>query len=239
MESLRNDDDVLVIALHGVALSTAEVERIAEPLENGFPMKRVRWLFPKAPWRPITLLGGRCGLAWYDVLAWDGSCIDEVGLERATQWLGDLIEAERRVHPSRGRIVLAGFSHGGALALHAGVRLGAAVTGVVAIASALPCRELLPASPRQSPPFFLAHGLFDTVVPFSMGRESMRALVEKGYRIDWHAYPVGHWINARCLQDVARWIDRTVLGTCIESRAPARRARQGCQRLPWRSGLPA
>jgi phospholipase/carboxylesterase len=231
--------NVLMVALHGVAVSPAEVERIIASLESGFPLKRARWIFPRAPWRPITLLGGRTALAWYDVLARDPSRIDEAGLEQATRRLTELIGAERRNGSSRSPIVLAGFSQGGALALHAGIRLGDAVAGTVAVSSALPCPDGLPPSRPESPPIFIAHGLFDTVVPFSMGRASMRALVAKGYRVDWHTYPAGHWINGRCLRHVAGWLERAVLETPVRARAATRRPRFPRLRLATRSGFPA
>ena len=238
MDGLHRADDVLMVALHGVAISTAEVERIIAPLENDFPLKSVRWMFPRAPWRPVTLLG-RSALAWYDVLASDRSRIDEAGLEAAARRLTDLIGSERNGRLRRSRIVLAGFSQGGSLALHLGMRLGEVLAGVVAISSALPSLGTLPPSGPQSPPFFLAHGLLDRVVPYSMGRDSMLALVEKGYRIEWHSYLTGHWINVRCLRHVARWLEDSVIGSAAAQSATARPGRRVRVATAWSSELSA
>src|SRR5262245_22767761 len=229
-------DDVVMIALHGVALSTAEVEQVVAPLRERFRLEQVRWVFPRAPWRRITLLGGRPALAWYDLLSWDRSRTDEIGLEHATRSLIEKIAAQSASGVAPARAVLAGFSQGGALALHAGLRLGRSLAGVVAVSSALPSLRDVPRSSPESPPFFLAHGWFDSVVPFSMGRHTMRALVRQGYRVDWHSYPIGHWISERCLTQLADWIERHVL-RAEPARAPAVDARPaGARRRPGARG---
>jgi phospholipase/carboxylesterase len=117
--------------------------------------------------------------------------------------------------------------------------LGEAVAGVVALSAALPSLETLPPSRSGSPPFFLAHGLFDRVVPYSMGRHSMRSLVAGGYRVEWHPHLIGHWISERCLLQVARWLETSVLGTPAPRPAVPRRRRRVRPAFESREGLPA
>ena len=202
---------VSMIALHGVAASTDEVDQFISPLVERFPTKGVHWVFPKAPCRPVTVLGGRPALAWYDVLAWDRSRMDSEGIEEATCSLNQILEAERLRGVPPERIVLAGFSQGGALALHAGLRLGAALGGIVALSSALPFLKGIPERQGACPPLFLAHGLFDTTIPFSVGQASARLLKLKGYDVQWQSYPIGHWISQTELSDVSRWLQSRVL----------------------------
>jgi len=205
-----------MIALHGLADSTAEVDQFVSPLVEDFPTSGVHWVFPRAPRRPVTLFGGRQAHAWYDVLARDRSRMDEVGLERATSSLVSLVESERARGVPAHRIVLAGFSQGGALALHAGLRLAGSVGGIVALSSAVPLLDAIPPRVATSPPLFLAHGFFDRVIPFSLGHESKRLLVSKGYDVEWRTYPTGHTLRRRQLADVADWLERRVLSAVRE-----------------------
>jgi phospholipase/carboxylesterase len=138
-------DDVVMIALHGVAHSKSEVEQITAPLKRSFRLNGVRWVFPRAPWRRLTLLGGRPALAWYDLFDKDRSSIDREGLEAATSRLCERIASHAAERDSRS-IVLAGFSQGGALALHTALRMGASLAGVVAVSAALPSLEEIAAT---------------------------------------------------------------------------------------------
>jgi phospholipase/carboxylesterase len=202
---------VLMIALHGLATSPADVERFsANANANRFPLRGVRWIFPKAPTRRITLLGGRSALAWYDIRAWDRSCMDEDGIEAACATVSDLISSQRKRGVPAQRIVLAGFSQGGVIALHAGLRLRGDIGGIVALSAALPFPQATPAAQPDSPPVFLGHGLLDTVVPFWMGLETARLLLSKGYRVHWRKYTIGHTLDERELSDIARWLDERV-----------------------------
>jgi phospholipase/carboxylesterase len=219
---------VSVIAVHGLADSAAEVDGFADYVVGAFPTAGVRWVFPKAPPRPVTLWGGRNALAWFDVYACNRSRVDENGIEEATAYLTRVISRERRRGVPPERIVLAGFSQGGTLALHAGLQRAGSIGGIIALSGALPFLERVPAPSPASPPLFLAHGYFDTVVPFSLGRESKATLASKGYEVEWHGYPVGHWVSPRMLSDIAGWIQCRILGSAPPM--PSRRA-------SW-SGLP-
>jgi phospholipase/carboxylesterase len=202
---------VSVIAVHGLADSAAEVDAFASYLVGAFPTAGVRWIFPRALARPVTFYGGRSALAWFDVYACNRSRVDENGIEEASACLARVIARERRDGVPAKRIVLAGFSQGGTLALHAGLQQAASIGGIIALSGALPFLERVPPPTTAPPPLFLAHGYFDTVVPYGLGRESKATLESRGYDVEWHGYPVGHWIMPRMLGDIANWLERRVL----------------------------
>ena len=200
-------DNIVMIALHGLVTSRAEVDFFLRPLMWGFPLKGVRWVVPKAPVRPVTLLGGQPALAWYDLVNWDPLCKDSDGLDAAAAQVSQIVAAERASGVAASRIVLAGFSQGGQLALHAGLQLGDSIGGVVSLSGALPFPEQIPSAERHAPPVFMAHGLLDSVVPSSWGSDSARLLESKGYDVSWQAYPIGHTVSWQELGDVAAWLE--------------------------------
>jgi phospholipase/carboxylesterase len=191
--------------------SPTELERFAPALRAGFPMKDVRWVFPTASARAVTLWGGRTAFAWYDVVERGWARMDEEGIEKAARAVAAVIEEERRRGVPSERIVLAGFSQGGALALHAGLCHSLAVGGIIALSAAVPLCGAVPAARPNSPPVFLAHGVVDTVLPFYYGWCSDRLLRAKGYRVQSRRYATGHWVTRGELADVARWLEGQVL----------------------------
>jgi phospholipase/carboxylesterase len=198
-----------LVALHGLAGSREEVDRMATEVKSRMALPNVRWLFPKARRRRVSLLGGAQILAWYDVFACDRSRMDEDGIEAATEAVCRMVRAERR--RGGGALVLMGFSQGGFLALHAGLRLQEELQGIVALACGLPFLERVPEAGPRTPPIFLGHGLFDCRVTHALGRESCRLLRSRGYDVSWRTYLCGHTIVPRELRDVTRWLDRRVL----------------------------
>jgi phospholipase/carboxylesterase len=210
-----------MVALHGLVTSLAEIEFFLRPLMLGFPLKDIRWRVPRAPLRPVTLLGGQAARAWYDLRDWDDQrCQDPIGLEDATKAVEDMVEAERRSGVRPERIVLAGFSQGGALALHAGLRLRHPIGGIVALSTALPAPAEIPAARPDSPPVFMAHGLLDAVVPSSWSSDSARVLETRGYDVSSQGYPIGHTVSWQELGDVAAWLESRVLNDATPGRAP-------------------
>lgn len=185
----------------------------------------VRWLFPKARWRSVSLLGGARILAWYDVFARDRSRMDEDGIEAATEAVCRTVRAERKRGAAGARVPM-GFSQGGFLALHAGLRLQDEVQGIVAMASALPFLERVPPAGPNAPPVFLGHGLFDCRVPHALGRESCALLRSRGYDVAWRSYLCGHTIVSRQLRDAARWVERHALRQ--RAAEPVRRLEASC-----------
>src|SRR5262245_28147461 len=207
LRETSDNNRVVMIALHGLVTSRAEVDFFLRPLMWGFPLRGVRWVVPKAPVRPVTLLGGQPALAWYDLVNWDPQCKDEKGIDAAACAVSELVAAERKKGVPADRIVLAGFSQGGQLALHAGLQLGDSIGGVVSLSAALPFPEQIPGAEKAAPPIFMAHGLLDSVVPPTWGSDSARLLQSKGYDVSWQGYPIGHSVSWQELGDVAAWLE--------------------------------
>lgn len=209
---MEADKHLSVIALHGLALRDEEIEQVVPPVLEYAGSPGIRWLFPRAPRRNVTILGGCSARAWYDVSTCDRSLMDEAGIEEATEVICSAVRAERDRDPLRRRVILMGFSQGGALALNAGLRLQGEVDGIIALATAIPFPERLCQATAQSPPVFFGHGFLDPWVPYRLGRETQRLLAAKRYQTEWHTYAYGHSTGRRQLRDVSHWLHRHFLG---------------------------
>jgi phospholipase/carboxylesterase len=214
---MKQDKTLSVIALHGIALSDEEVERNATAVIEHVACPEILWLFPKAQRRDVTILAGSPALAWYDVLTYDRTRMDEDGIEEATSMICRAVR-QARDRNRFDRVVLMGFSQGGALALNAGLRLQDEVDGIVALGTALPFPDRV-TSPRTALPVFLGHGLLDRKIPYAFGRETERLLKAKGYETEWHSYLCGHTVTRRLLRDISVWLRRNFLET-----VPARKS---------------
>lgn len=199
------DSGVSVVALHGVAQHPAQIDKAIAQIEQRMASPEVRWVFPRAPQRPLTILGGRAANAWYDVLAHDRSRMDHAGIEEATEAVTRAVRDERARRPA-GRLVLVGFSQGGALALHAGLRLGEEVDVIIGLATALPFPDRVPSAGSRSPRVLLGHGRFDRIVPYALGHETYEVLKARGYDTEWHPYWCGHVLAPQAIRDVGRWV---------------------------------
>jgi len=161
-------------------------------------------VFPHAPVRPVTINGGQRMRAWYDIAGFDRRAPqDEAGIRESAEALAALLRRERERGIAAERLVLAGFSQGGAMALHVGPRFPERLAGVIALSSYLPLgdRMKVEAHPANAAvPVWMAHGSFDPVVPMALGEASREALGGLGYDVDWHSYPMAHSV---CTQEVA------------------------------------
>ena len=204
-----------VIWLHGLGADAHDFEPVVPALSLG---KRchVRYVFPNAPTRPVTVNGGVLMRAWFDLLALDRDAPeDESGIRESADFLERLIarETERGIEPSR--ILLAGFSQGGAVALFTALRYSKALAGVIALSTYLPLSETL--SQEKNPandqiPIFMAHGQFDNVVDINIARSSRNRLVETGYSVNWREYPMLHSVIPEELDDIKAFLS-AVLAT--------------------------
>jgi phospholipase/carboxylesterase len=204
-----------VIWLHGLGADGYDFVPVVRELQQlGAPA--ARYVFPHAPMRPVTINGGHVMRAWYDILGTDLTRReDEHGILASQFAVERLIEREaaRSVPPSR--VVLAGFSQGGAIALHTGLRQPAPVAGLIALSCYLPLAdrfeaERAPASLRV--PVLMAHGTSDPVVPLARGLASRDRLIALGHDVRWHDYPMPHSVCAEELEAIAGFL-RGVLQT--------------------------
>lgn len=195
--------DASVIWLHGLGADGNDFVPIVQEL--GLPDElAVRFVFPHAPMMPVTINGGYVMRAWYDV-SFDGldKRPDERGIRASQAAIEQLLAREKaRGIPAR-RTVLAGFSQGGAMTLHTGLRHAERLAGLMVLSSYLPLPQLLAAerSPANAAtPIFMAHGEDDPVIAIDLAERSVEQLRSLGYSVDWRAYPMEHSV---CLDEIA------------------------------------
>lgn len=198
-----------VIWLHGLGADGHDFEPIVPEL--GLPDDlHLRFVFPHAPSMPVSINGGYIMPAWYDVRHTDiGYQQDEAGIRESAKQIQLLIDREELHGIASNRIILAGFSQGGAMALHVGLRQGEPLAGIMALSCYLPLaetveQELFPES--KSTPILMAHGVEDPVVPFVLGDNSHRTLESLGYLVEWHSYPMQHSVCKAEIAKIGQWI---------------------------------
>lgn len=200
--------DASVIWLHGLGADGHDFEPVVPELRLP-PTLRLRFVFPHAPVRPVTLNMGMRMRAWYDILQLGGGAEDEVGVRASQGMVESLIERERSRGVAARRIVLAGFSQGGAIALHTGLRHGQRLAGILALSTYLPLAGSLQAERSEANrdvPIFMAHGEFDDIIPVTRAQQSRQALVAQGYTLQWHSYPMPHSVCGEEIADIAAWL---------------------------------
>ncbi len=202
-----------VIWLHGLGADGHDFEPIVPEL--GLPADHgIRFVFPHAPQRPVTINGGMRMRAWFDITGPDiAGREDEPGILGSIAIADALIaaEGERGVPPER--VVLAGFSQGGAIACHGGLRHPERLGGIVVLSAYLPLADRLDAEAidaNRDTPMFLAHGSEDPVVPIDLGRMSHQRIGALRSAPAWHEYPMPHSVCAREIDDLAQWLSREV-----------------------------
>ena len=193
--------ELAVLWLHGLGADGHDFEPIVPELGLRLP---VRFVFPHAPVRPVTINGRMPMRAWYDILGFErGAQEDAAGIRASAAAVTTLIDRELERGMASERIVLAGFSQGGAVALHTALREPRPLAGVLALSTYLPLAATLaaerhPANVRT--PIFMAHGTADGVLPLALAESSRRALEALGYTVAWHVYPMAHSV---CLEEVS------------------------------------
>jgi phospholipase/carboxylesterase len=203
--------DCSVIWLHGLGADGHDFEPIVPELRLPSDM-RVRFVFPHAPERPVTINGGMRMRAWYDILTLDRSGPeDEAGVLESGRLLERLIEREHERGSDYARIVVAGFSQGGAIALHTALRFSQRLAGVMALSTYLPlsqgfAADIAARAAAIELPIFMAHGSLDPMLPIDLGRSSRRLLEQAGYRVEWHEYAMAHSVCGEEIADIRRWL---------------------------------
>jgi phospholipase/carboxylesterase len=196
-----------VIWLHGLGADGHDFEPVVPELRlpDTLPL---RFVFPHAPVRPVTINGGMAMRAWYDIVSLDrGGPVDERGIAESSEMLESLFDREIDRGVPKDRIMLAGFSQGGAIAINAVLRANVKPAGLIALSTwlALP-GELDPDRIDPGLPIFMAHGQYDPMIPMQYGRTSADALLEAGFGIEWHDYPMAHAVCAEEIADVSRFL---------------------------------
>jgi phospholipase/carboxylesterase len=201
-----------VIWMHGLGADGHDFAGVVPELDlAGAPP--TRFVFPHAPMRPVTINQGYVMRAWYDIADDRGVRREDAAGVRASQAsLESLLARERGVPAAR--VVLAGFSQGGAMALHTGLRHAERLAGIMALSCALPLADSLGAeasAANRDVPIFMAHGTHDAMIPLARAAAARDRLTDLGYRVEWHEYAMPHAVCLEELADLSAWL-RRVLG---------------------------
>lgn len=203
-----------VIWLHGLGADGHDFEPIVDELD--FPgKKQTRFIFPHAPVRPVTINNGYIMPAWYDIVAIDGQTPDdEQGIRETQQQIVSLIEHEISLGVKSRHILLAGFSQGGAIALHTALRYQEPLAGVLALSTYLPLRGSLAteaSTANRDIALMMAHGEYDPVVPIHLAQSSKQKLIETGYSVEWQTYPMEHSVCPQEIVDIGDWLAKILV----------------------------
>lgn len=198
-----------VIWLHGLGADGHDFIPIVEELD--LPARlALRFIFPHAEHRPVSVNNGYTMRAWYDIKALSlNAPEDAAGIRRSQERIARLIETEAGLGIPPERVLLAGFSQGGAIALQTALRNPQRLGGVMALSTYLPLRDSLAAEGAEANkhlPILMCHGLHDPVLPIVLGTLSRDRLRELGYTVDWHEYPMQHQVCLEEVTDIAAWM---------------------------------
>lgn len=198
-----------VIWLHGLGADGSDFVPIVPELGLADDAA-IRFIFPHASVQPVTINGGMKMRAWFDIYQL-GSLDrqDEAGIAASTQRVHALIEEQHAAGIPSAKIVLAGFSQGGAIVLHTATRYPESLAGVLALSTYLPVHAKLAnekTAENQAVPILMCHGSFDPVLPLQLGSWSRDMLVAAGYHVDWREYPMQHQVCPQEISDIASWL---------------------------------
>lgn len=193
--------DASIIWLHGLGADGRDFAGIVDQL--GLPKNhRLRFIFPSAPFMNVTVNQGMLMRAWYDI--YDLNMLDKedaTGVRNSQQQIEEFIKHEIVQGIAYNRIVLAGFSQGGAMALYTALRCPEPLCGVIALSAYLPLSKNLADQHLRhvNMPIFMAHGMFDPIVPYDLGRATYELLEKSNYQVEWNSYPMQHTV---CLEEI-------------------------------------
>lgn len=197
-----------VIWLHGLGADGHDFYSIVPELK--LPSDHsIRFIFPHAPVMPVTMNGGMPMPAWFDIVHLSPDAFrDATGIQTASHWVDELVNLQVQQGIPHERIILAGFSQGGAVALYAALSSEKTFAGAMGLSTFLPhIKPLLGGEFRNSQmPIFMAHGQLDPLVLYSIGEATCAELQMAGYQVEWHAYPMQHTVCSQELVAISRWL---------------------------------
>ena len=210
-----DDADASVIWLHGLGADGHDFEPIVPELDLPETTK-IRFIFPHAPSRPITINNGMVMPAWYDIASPQLDQIeDEAGIRRSQQYVEQLIQRETEHGIKSENIILAGFSQGGAIALFTGLRYPQPLAGIIALSTYLPLAQTARTEASEANrqiPILLAHGSHDPIIPLRLAEDSRHYLEQLGYKPEWKIYFMEHSVCPDEIRDISRWLIQLIAG---------------------------
>lgn len=198
-----------VIWLHGLGADGTDFVPIVSELNLPSELP-LRFVFPHAPQRPVTINNGYVMRAWFDIYSINSlHRIDQEGIQQSVAHLETLIENELNRGIPSDKIILAGFSQGAVIALTTGLRYTKSLAGVLALSGYLPNAEKVfseASAKNYTTPIFVAHGTADTIVPYVLGQQTYELLLRNKYRVNWHSYDMPHSVCEEEIGDIAEWL---------------------------------
>jgi phospholipase/carboxylesterase len=200
-----------VIWLHGLGADGHDFTPVVEMLK----LPDIRFILPHAPYQKITMNNGYEMRAWYDLFGLNSKHPqDQPGIEKMQAYIESLIALENQRGITNKNIILAGFSQGGAMALHTALRQKQALAGVLALSTYFPLHDQLPMQKTIESlvtPIFMAHGTFDEVITMDRCKQSLRVLQEHAYQIEWHEYPMAHSVHPQEINDIRLFLQKVLI----------------------------
>jgi phospholipase/carboxylesterase len=200
-----------VIWLHGLGADGHDFVSVVEMLK----LPSIRFILPHAPYQKITMNNGYEMRAWYDLFGLNSKHPqDQPGIEKMQAHIESLIAQENQRGIANSNIVLAGFSQGGAMALHTALRQKQPLAGVLALSTYLPLQDQLPiqkTTESLETPIFMAHGTFDEVITLDRCKLSLSVLQEHAYQIEWHEYPMAHSVHPQEINDIRIFLEKALI----------------------------
>lgn len=209
-----SDADKCVIWLHGLGANGYDFKPIVPELKlpEGH---RIRFIFPHAPERPVTINAGVVMPAWYDLYSMDFTNHEDAeGINASAQLIETLIEQQLQHGVNSNKIVLAGFSQGGAIALHTALRYQQPLAGIMALSTYLPLVQTFQSELSETNhaiPIMMCHGMHDPVVQYHLGDDTKYFLEQAGFKVDWHSYPMQHSVCPEEIADISQWLQQILL----------------------------
>ncbi len=205
------DPRASIIWMHGLGADGNDFAPLAD--EIALPLA-VRYIFPHAPMMPVSINGGYVMRAWYDISDAAIRREDEDGVRASQQSVEVLLAREKSRGIAASRIVLAGFSQGGAIALQAGLRHGERLAGIMALSTYVPLADRLAAEANpanRGVPIFMAHGTADPMIAFARAQASRDLLQQQAYALEWHEYRMPHSVCPQEIADIGVWLRRVLV----------------------------
>jgi phospholipase/carboxylesterase len=209
----RSPANAAVIWLHGLGADGFDFVPIVAELRLPAALA-VRFIFPHASERPVTINNGYVMRAWYDIRGLARSAAeDDAGIRQSQARIAELVQAQQRSGIAPARIIIAGFSQGGAIALQTALRYPDALGGLLALSTYLPLSQTLAAeaaAANRGIPILMCHGTRDPMVPAQLGEQSRQLLTGLGYAVDWRTYPMEHSVCPAEVVDISNWLQQVL-----------------------------